>query len=101
MKPNGLAAAQVGKRPVTGSLQSWLSLHAPTPVKTGESSHQRLDADLDSYNQVPEPVLPYEEEPPHGEPKTGDIAPPSVGANKTLTDESHMDVDPELDDIYS
>ncbi|KIJ29052.1 hypothetical protein M422DRAFT_269577 [Sphaerobolus stellatus SS14] len=48
-----------------------------------------------------EPVLPYEEEPPRGEPEIGDMAPPSVGANKTLPDESHMDVDPELDDIYS
>ncbi|KIJ25430.1 hypothetical protein M422DRAFT_273606 [Sphaerobolus stellatus SS14] len=94
-------APHKGKRPVTASLQSRLSAHAPTPVQTGESSRQRLDADLDKYNQVHEPVLPYEEEPPRSEPEIGDMAPPSVGANKTLPDESHMDVDPELDDIYS
>ncbi|KIJ22403.1 hypothetical protein M422DRAFT_277177 [Sphaerobolus stellatus SS14] len=94
-------APHKGKRPVTGSLQSRLSMHALTPVQTGESSRQRLDADLDKYNQVHEPVLPYEEEPPRGEPEVGDMVPPSVGADKTLPDESHMDVDPELDDIYS
>ncbi|KIJ24452.1 hypothetical protein M422DRAFT_274762 [Sphaerobolus stellatus SS14] len=94
-------APHKGKRPVTGSLQSRLSVHEPTPVRTGEASRQRLDADLDNYNQVHEPVLPYEEEPPRSEPEFGDTAPPSVGANKALPDESHMDVDPELDDIYS
>ncbi|KIJ25661.1 hypothetical protein M422DRAFT_273372 [Sphaerobolus stellatus SS14] len=81
-----------GKRPVTGSLQSRISAHAPTPVKTGESSCQQLDEDLDSYNQVREPVLPYEEEPPSGEPETGNTVPPSEGAKVTLTDESHMDI---------
>ncbi|KIJ45399.1 hypothetical protein M422DRAFT_251174 [Sphaerobolus stellatus SS14] len=80
---------------------SRISAHALTPVKTGESSRQRLDEDLDSYNQVREPVLPYEEEPPSGEPETGNTVPPSEGAKVTLTDESHMDVDPELDNIYS
>ncbi|KIJ27709.1 hypothetical protein M422DRAFT_271065 [Sphaerobolus stellatus SS14] len=94
-------APHKGKQPVTGSLQSRLSAHVPTPAKTGESSHQRLDADLDNYNQVREPVLPYEEEPPSGEPEAGDTVPPSAGANNTLPDESNMDVDPELDDIYS
>ncbi|KIJ54130.1 hypothetical protein M422DRAFT_241386 [Sphaerobolus stellatus SS14] len=93
-------APHKGKQPVTASLQSRLSLHAPTPVQTGESSRQRLDADLDRYNQVHEPVLPYEEEPPHSEPEVGDTAPLSAGANNTLPDESNMDVDPELDDIY-
>ncbi|KIJ28092.1 hypothetical protein M422DRAFT_270670 [Sphaerobolus stellatus SS14] len=90
-----------GKRPVTGLLQSRLSAHAPTPVKTGESSRQRLDEDLDSYNQVQDPVLPYEEEPPSGEPAAGNTEPPAKGVSTTLTNESHMDVDPELDDIYS
>ncbi|KIJ39990.1 hypothetical protein M422DRAFT_257308 [Sphaerobolus stellatus SS14] len=66
-------APHKGKRPVTGSLQSRLSVHAPTPVKT---------------------------EPPRGEPKPGDAAPPSAGVKDTLPDESNMDVDPELDDIY-
>ncbi|KIJ38664.1 hypothetical protein M422DRAFT_258539 [Sphaerobolus stellatus SS14] len=94
-------APHKGKRPVTGSLQSRLSVHAPTPVRTGESSSQRLDADLDKYNQVHEPVLPYEEEPPRGEPEVGDTAPPAAGANNTLPDESNMEVDSELDDLYS
>ncbi|KIJ55671.1 hypothetical protein M422DRAFT_240281 [Sphaerobolus stellatus SS14] len=61
------------------------SVHVPTPAKTGESSQQRLDVDLDSYNQVRELVLPYEEAPP----------------SSTLPDESTMDIDPELDDLYS
>ncbi|KIJ34226.1 hypothetical protein M422DRAFT_263716 [Sphaerobolus stellatus SS14] len=116
--PNGLAGAgseraaymhltlcplapHKGKRPVTGSLQSRLSAHALTPAKTGESSRQWLDVDLDTYNQVHEPVLSYEEEPPSGEPGTGDTVPLSAGTNNTLPDESNMDVDPELDDIYS
>ncbi|KIJ39999.1 hypothetical protein M422DRAFT_257059 [Sphaerobolus stellatus SS14] len=94
-------APHKGKRPMTGSLQSRLSTHALTPVKTGESSRQRLDTDLDNYNQVCDPVLPYEEEPPSGEPEAGDTVPQSVGANSTLHDESNMDIDPELDDIYS
>ncbi|KIJ52001.1 hypothetical protein M422DRAFT_243576 [Sphaerobolus stellatus SS14] len=75
-----------------------LALRPPAPHK---GNRQRLDADLDNYNQVHEPVLPYEEEPPRSEPEIEDTAPLSVGANKTLPDESHMDVDPELDDIYS
>ncbi|KIJ29162.1 hypothetical protein M422DRAFT_269510 [Sphaerobolus stellatus SS14] len=75
--------------------------HAPTPGETGESSRQWLDADLDNYNQVQEPILPYEEEPPSGEPETGNMVLLSEGANMTLPDESNMDVDPELDDIYS
>ncbi|KIJ51772.1 hypothetical protein M422DRAFT_244120 [Sphaerobolus stellatus SS14] len=75
-------APHKGKSPVTGSLQS-LSVHAPTPVKTGESSCQRLDADLDNYNQVRDPVLPYEEEPP------------AVNPN-----ENTMDIDQIVGDIY-
>ncbi|KIJ40250.1 hypothetical protein M422DRAFT_256786 [Sphaerobolus stellatus SS14] len=89
------------KQPVTGSLQSLLSVHVPTPAKTGESSRQRLDADLESYNQVCDLVLPYDEAPPSGEPETGNTAPPSAGASSTLHEESTMDIDQELDDIYS
>ncbi|KIJ54272.1 hypothetical protein M422DRAFT_241520 [Sphaerobolus stellatus SS14] len=63
-----LPAPNKGKQPVTGSLQSRIALHAPTPAKTGESSQQWLDVDLDSYNQVREPVLPYEEAPPCSNP---------------------------------
>ncbi|KIJ32579.1 hypothetical protein M422DRAFT_265600 [Sphaerobolus stellatus SS14] len=92
-------APHKGKQPVTGSLQSRLSVHALTPAKTGLSC-QRLDVDLENYNQVHEQVLPYEEA-PSGEPETGDTAPPSVGANSTLHDESTMDIDSDLDDIYS
>ncbi|KIJ37167.1 hypothetical protein M422DRAFT_260330 [Sphaerobolus stellatus SS14] len=74
-----------------------LALRPPAPHK---GNRERLDANLDNYNQVHEPVLPYEEEPPRGEPEVGDVAPPSAGANNTLPDESNMDVDPEMDDIY-
>ncbi|KIJ33572.1 hypothetical protein M422DRAFT_264508 [Sphaerobolus stellatus SS14] len=73
-----------GKNMVTGSSQSKPSVHAPTPAKT-----------------ACEQVLPYDEAPPSGELEAGEIAPPSGGANSTLYDESTMDVDPELDDIYS
>ncbi|KIJ30828.1 hypothetical protein M422DRAFT_267535 [Sphaerobolus stellatus SS14] len=93
-------APHKGKRPVTGSLQSQLSVNTPTPAKTGESSRQPLDTDLESYNQVCEPVLPYEEAPPSGEPESGNTAPPSAGANSTLPDESTMDIDQIVDDIY-
>ena len=89
-----------GKRPVTGSLQSRISAHAPTPVKTGEPSRQRLDADLDDYNQVRDPVLPYEEEPPSGEPAAEDVAPTTAGAHSSLTDENTMDIDHIVEDIY-
>ncbi|KIJ29966.1 hypothetical protein M422DRAFT_268532 [Sphaerobolus stellatus SS14] len=51
-------APNKGKQPMTGSLQSRLSGHAPTPAQTGESSQQRLDMDLESYYQVCDPVLP-------------------------------------------
>ncbi|KIJ29693.1 hypothetical protein M422DRAFT_268817 [Sphaerobolus stellatus SS14] len=93
-------APHKGKQPVTASLQSQLSAHALTPVQTGESSRQRLDADLDNYNQVRDLVLPYEEEPPSGEAETGDVAPPSAGANSNLPDENTMDIDQIVDDIY-
>ncbi|KIJ38262.1 hypothetical protein M422DRAFT_259171 [Sphaerobolus stellatus SS14] len=93
-------APNKGKKLVAGSLQSQLLLHVPTPAKTGESSKQRLDTDLESYNQVREPVLPYDEAPPSGEVETGDNAPPHAGASSTLPDESTMDIDPELYDIY-
>ncbi|KIJ48442.1 hypothetical protein M422DRAFT_247782 [Sphaerobolus stellatus SS14] len=78
-----------GKKPATANRQSKPSVHTPTPAKT------------ESYGQAHEQVLPYDEAPPSGEPEAGEIAPPSGGANSTLYDESTMDVDPELDDIYS
>ncbi|KIJ28298.1 hypothetical protein M422DRAFT_270442 [Sphaerobolus stellatus SS14] len=77
-----------GKKPVTANRQSKPSVHAPTPAKTGESSWQRLDADLESYGQAREQVLPYDE------------APLSGGANSTLYDESTMDIDQIVGDIY-
>ncbi|KIJ28596.1 hypothetical protein M422DRAFT_270099 [Sphaerobolus stellatus SS14] len=86
-------ALHKGKRPVTASLQSRLSVHAPTPVQTGESSRQRLDEDLDTYNQVRDPVLPYEEEPPSGEPEAGDVASTMSDVNSILPDENTMDID--------
>ncbi|KIJ49879.1 hypothetical protein M422DRAFT_246247 [Sphaerobolus stellatus SS14] len=85
-------APHKGKRPVTASLQSRLSAHALTPVQTGESSHQRLDEDLDNYNQVHDPVIPYEE-PPSSEPMTGEVAPTVADANSSLPDENSMDID--------
>ncbi|KIJ26458.1 hypothetical protein M422DRAFT_272438 [Sphaerobolus stellatus SS14] len=82
-----------GKSLVTGTSQSKSLVHAPTPAKTGESSQQRLDADLESYGQVREQVLPYDEAPPSNEPESGETAPPSGGATSTLHDESTMDID--------
>ncbi|KIJ45461.1 hypothetical protein M422DRAFT_250776 [Sphaerobolus stellatus SS14] len=81
-------APNKGKQPVTASLQSCLSVHAPTPAKTGESSQQCLDADLDSYHQSWELVLPYDE------------VPATSDASSTLPSESTMNVDQELDDLY-
>ncbi|KIJ24395.1 hypothetical protein M422DRAFT_254723 [Sphaerobolus stellatus SS14] len=89
-----------GKNPVTVNSQSKASVHAPTPARTGESSWQRLDAELESYSQVRKPVLPDEEAPPSGEPESGYTAPPSAGANSTLQDESTMDIDQIVEDIY-
>ncbi|KIJ36414.1 hypothetical protein M422DRAFT_261155 [Sphaerobolus stellatus SS14] len=93
-------APHKGKRPVTASLQSRLSVHAPTPVQTSESSRQRLDEDLDNYNQVRDPVLPYEEEPPSGEPEDGDVASTMADVNSILPDENTMDIDQIVSDIY-
>ncbi|KIJ37789.1 hypothetical protein M422DRAFT_259634 [Sphaerobolus stellatus SS14] len=75
-----------------------LNQRLPAPHK---GNRQRLDTDLDNYNQVHEPVLPYEEEPPSSEPETGNMAPPFAGDNSTLPDESTMDIDQISDDIYS
>ncbi|KIJ41236.1 hypothetical protein M422DRAFT_255740 [Sphaerobolus stellatus SS14] len=88
------------KKPVTGSGQSKPSVHAPTPTKTGESSWQQLDAELETYGQVHKQVLPYDEAPPSGEPKSGETVPPSGGATSTLHDESTMDIDQIMEDIY-
>ncbi|KIJ51956.1 hypothetical protein M422DRAFT_243528 [Sphaerobolus stellatus SS14] len=93
-------APNKGKQPVTGSLQSRLSAHALQSAKTGESSQQHLDMDLDSYYQAREPVLPYEEEPPSGVHDVEMNAPVVAGANSTLPDESTMNIDHELDDLY-
>ncbi|KIJ47524.1 hypothetical protein M422DRAFT_248959 [Sphaerobolus stellatus SS14] len=79
---------------------SRLSVHAPTPAKTGESSQQRLDADLDSYHQVHEPVLPYDEVPPSGTPNVEMDVRTISGTSSTLPNESTMNVDQELDDLY-
>ncbi|KIJ41544.1 hypothetical protein M422DRAFT_255454 [Sphaerobolus stellatus SS14] len=90
-----------GKKLATANRQSKPSVHAPTPAKTGESSRQWLDADLETYGQAREQVLPYDEAPPSGEPDAGEIAPPAGGANSTLYDESTMDIDQIVEDIYS
>ncbi|KIJ46988.1 hypothetical protein M422DRAFT_249271 [Sphaerobolus stellatus SS14] len=98
---NQANAQYKGKKPVTGTGQSQPLVHAPTPARTGESSRQQLDTELESYNQVREPVLPYEEAPPSSEPKSGTMAPPAAGAHSTLPDENTMDIDQIVDDIYS
>ncbi|KIJ34020.1 hypothetical protein M422DRAFT_263979 [Sphaerobolus stellatus SS14] len=94
-------APNKGKRPMIGSLQSRLSVHAPTPAQTGESSQQCLDADLESYNQVHEPVLPYDEAPPSGTPDVEMDIPVVAGTSGTLNNDGTMNVDPELEDLYA
>ncbi|KIJ23415.1 hypothetical protein M422DRAFT_276009 [Sphaerobolus stellatus SS14] len=70
------------------------------PCSRAKSLHQRLDADLDTYGQVRDPVLPYDEAPPSGEPATREMEPPSEEATGTLYDESTMDIDKIVEDIY-
>ncbi|KIJ52107.1 hypothetical protein M422DRAFT_243699 [Sphaerobolus stellatus SS14] len=93
-------APNKGKRPLTGSLQSRLTAHNPQPAKTGESSQQQLDLELDAYHQSCELALPYEEELPHSAPDVEMSAPVITGASSTLYDESTMNIDHELDDLY-
>ncbi|KIJ33254.1 hypothetical protein M422DRAFT_264800 [Sphaerobolus stellatus SS14] len=68
--------------------------------ETGESSCQQLDEDLDNYNQVRDPVLPYEEEPPSSEPEAGDVASTMADVNSILPDENTMDIDQIMSNIY-
>ncbi|KIJ40424.1 hypothetical protein M422DRAFT_256658 [Sphaerobolus stellatus SS14] len=77
------------------------TVHVPTPAKTGESSQQCLDTDLDSYNQVHEPVLPYEKAPPSGNPDVEMDVSAVADNSGTLPNESTMYVDPELEDLYA
>ncbi|KIJ51141.1 hypothetical protein M422DRAFT_244325 [Sphaerobolus stellatus SS14] len=74
--------------------------HAPTPAKTGESSQQQLNVDLDLYHQACEPILPYEEGPPSSVPDVEMHVPAVAGTSGTLPNESIMNVDQELDDLY-
>ncbi|KIJ56102.1 hypothetical protein M422DRAFT_239306 [Sphaerobolus stellatus SS14] len=83
-------ASYKGKRPATASRQSKPSVHAPTPAKT----------DLESYDQACEQVLPFDEAPPSDEPESGETAPLSGGATSALHDESTMDINQIMDDIY-
>ncbi|KIJ47451.1 hypothetical protein M422DRAFT_248856 [Sphaerobolus stellatus SS14] len=64
------------------------------------SIQQWLDADLDSYNQVREPALPYDEGPLSGTPDVEMHVPVVTGTSGTLSNESTMNVDQELDDLY-
>ncbi|KIJ48014.1 hypothetical protein M422DRAFT_248165 [Sphaerobolus stellatus SS14] len=93
-------APNKGKKPLTGTSQSKPSAHTLQPAKLRQSSHQRLDADLEAYHKQCEPVLPYSDEPPSGEPDVEMHAPTAVGAHSTLPDESTMNIDHELDDLY-
>ncbi|KIJ43784.1 hypothetical protein M422DRAFT_253039 [Sphaerobolus stellatus SS14] len=52
------------KKLLTGSSQSKSAAHVSQPVKLRQSSHQRLDANLEPYNKEHEPILPYAEDPP-------------------------------------
>ncbi|KIJ28838.1 hypothetical protein M422DRAFT_269796 [Sphaerobolus stellatus SS14] len=90
------------KRPMIAAAmeRARLSAHVPTAVQTGESSQQRLDTDLDSYNQVRELVLPYDEAPPSGTPDVEMDVRAVAGTSSTLHNESTMHVDPELEDLY-
>ncbi|KIJ46960.1 hypothetical protein M422DRAFT_249232 [Sphaerobolus stellatus SS14] len=58
-------------------------------------------ADLDSYNQVRDPVLPYDEAPPSGTPDMEMEVPAIVGTSGTLHTESTMNADLELEDLYA
>ncbi|KIJ38540.1 hypothetical protein M422DRAFT_258918 [Sphaerobolus stellatus SS14] len=98
------------KRPMSAAgieRAAYMSLHQSAPASnkgkkplTGPSHHQQLDADLEAYNNQCEPILPYSEEPPSGEPDVEMHGPTSVGACSTLPDESTMHVDPEVEDLY-
>ncbi|KIJ33888.1 hypothetical protein M422DRAFT_264018 [Sphaerobolus stellatus SS14] len=72
-----------GKSLVTGTSQSKSLVHAPTPAKTAR-----------------EQVLPYDEAPPSGEPEAGETAPLSGGATGTLYDESTVNINQIVEDIY-
>ncbi|KIJ54594.1 hypothetical protein M422DRAFT_240663 [Sphaerobolus stellatus SS14] len=93
-------APNKGKKSLTGPSQSKPSPHAAQPAKLEQSSHQQLDADLEAYNNAHEPILPYSEEPPSGEPDVEMHGPATGVVHGTLPDESTMNVDPELDDLY-
>ncbi|KIJ57332.1 hypothetical protein M422DRAFT_238926 [Sphaerobolus stellatus SS14] len=94
-------APNKGKKPLIGPIQSRTASHARQLAKTRESSQQRLDVDLDVYNQSHDPVLPYDEEPPSSAPDVEMSAPVMTGASSTLQDESAMNLDHELDDLYN
>ncbi|KIJ28412.1 hypothetical protein M422DRAFT_270271 [Sphaerobolus stellatus SS14] len=74
-----------------------LNQRSPAPHK---GSQQQLDTDLDSYHQMHELILPYEEGPPSGVPDVEMHVPAVAGTSGTLPNESTMNVDHELDDLY-
>ena len=82
----GTPARLKGKRPVTGCIQSLMKKAESQPGKVGESSQstqQHPDAELDVYNQVREPILPYSEGPPTGGPDVEMGAPRPTSADGT------------------
>ncbi|KIJ54769.1 hypothetical protein M422DRAFT_240854 [Sphaerobolus stellatus SS14] len=93
-------APNKGKKPLTGYSQSKPVAHTSQPAKLRQSSHQQLDADLETYNSEHEPILPYSEEPPSGEPDVEMYGPTTGAVRSTLPDESTMNVDPEFEDLY-
>ncbi|KIJ32212.1 hypothetical protein M422DRAFT_266012 [Sphaerobolus stellatus SS14] len=60
-----------------------------------------MDEDLDVYNQSCKVVLPYAEEPLRGTSDVEMSAPVNAGTNSTLPDESAMNLDHNLNDLYA
>ena len=88
---------------MTGCIQSMIKKTESQPEKVGESSQdaqKHLDAKLDTYNQVCEPILPYVEEPPLGVPDVEMSVPEPSGASSTLPTESTMNFDDVTNNLY-
>ncbi|KIJ27460.1 hypothetical protein M422DRAFT_271372 [Sphaerobolus stellatus SS14] len=88
------------KRPMSATgmeRAAYMLLHqsAPAPNKG-----KKLLTGTKAYNNQHEPILPYSEAPPSGEPDVEMHGPPAVGVRGTLPDESTMNVDPEIEDLY-
>ncbi|KIJ41828.1 hypothetical protein M422DRAFT_255152 [Sphaerobolus stellatus SS14] len=88
------------KRPMSAAgmeQATYMLLHqsAPAPNKG-----KKLLTGHKAYNNQREPILPYSEEPPSGEPDVEMHGPTAVGVRGTLPEESTMNIDPEMEDLY-